>query len=190
MNKIAQYRLFLILVALIFWGGQAVAEENACDGYKGAAYGLCNAYCEAMDCDSEAYNASEKACDVIYLRFEKLTGAPPPCEEVQCPAWHSGELDLVFKTFTSSCSMDDKVLHLPHNPGTLEWGDAEIYDDDNYVYASIQWYPSLLAVYGEVIEGVELPPKVWQLKDFEAYQACRDQLAEHTAQLDCGSCNP
>jgi len=27
------------------------AEETVCDLYEGAAFGLCNAYCEAMDCD-------------------------------------------------------------------------------------------------------------------------------------------
>ena len=190
MNKIVLYRLFFILVASIFLSGRAVAEESVCDGYERSAYGLCTAYCEAMDCDSEAYNASEKACDVIYLRFEKSTGEPPPCEEVQCPAWRSGELDLIWTTFDSSCSMDDKVLKLPHNRSTTAWGDAEIYDDDNYVYASIQWYPSLIAVYGEVIEGVESPPKVWQLKDFEVYRACRDRLAEHIAPMTCTSCDP
>ena len=36
----------------IFLGGQVLAEDDPCANENGAAYGLCNAYCEAMDCDS------------------------------------------------------------------------------------------------------------------------------------------
>ena len=31
--------------------GQTPATETACELESGAAFGLCNAYCEAMDCD-------------------------------------------------------------------------------------------------------------------------------------------
>lgn len=31
--------------------GTTPAEETICDGLEGAAFGLCNAYCEAKDCD-------------------------------------------------------------------------------------------------------------------------------------------
>ena len=44
--------------------GLTPAEETVCDGagLTGALWGLCNAYCEAMDCDSGAPKASLEAC--------------------------------------------------------------------------------------------------------------------------------
>jgi hypothetical protein len=47
---------------------------------RGAAGGLCIAYCEAMDCDAAAPNASARACDRLASRFARHSGgAPPPC---------------------------------------------------------------------------------------------------------------
>jgi hypothetical protein len=59
--------------------GQTPSEENVCDGQTGAAFGLCNAYCEAMDCDSGSPEASDRACARVGEHFERLTGGPPPC---------------------------------------------------------------------------------------------------------------
>ncbi len=64
--------------------GNTPAEETVCDGQSGAAYGLCNAYCEAMDCDSDSPNANQSACDKVGTKFENITGEIPPCE-VTCP---------------------------------------------------------------------------------------------------------
>ena len=55
------------------------ATETICDGCTGAAYGLCVAYCEAMDCDSDNPQASESACQRVYDNYLKITGSPPPC---------------------------------------------------------------------------------------------------------------
>ncbi len=59
--------------------GETPAMEDVCDGLSGAAFGACNAYCEAMDCDSANPHASERACSNQFNRFEKLTGNIPPC---------------------------------------------------------------------------------------------------------------
>ena len=65
--------------------GQTPAQEDVCAGQIGAAFGLCNAYCEAMDCDSVNAQASDKACEKVLDRFLNIVGvALPPCE-VQCP---------------------------------------------------------------------------------------------------------
>lgn len=64
--------------------GYTPAVEDVCDDYEGAAWGLCNAYCEAMDCDSLAALATPKACEKVSAKFEKETGNPPPCDNV-CP---------------------------------------------------------------------------------------------------------
>lgn len=78
--------------------GQTPAEETVCDGQKGAAFGLCNAYCEAMDCDSPAPHAAPKACEQVRTKFERITGSALPCDAVaSCPC---GQLEL-FSAFTS-----------------------------------------------------------------------------------------
>ena len=57
-----------------------VLAQDACEGQTGAAFGLCNAYCEAMDCDSDDPQASDQACVHVLDNFVKLTGTEiPPC---------------------------------------------------------------------------------------------------------------
>jgi hypothetical protein len=65
--------------------GQTPAEETACNGLTGTAYGLCTAYCEAMDCDGPFPAASGKACGKVYANFVSKTGGQvPPCV-ITCP---------------------------------------------------------------------------------------------------------
>src|SRR5688572_3413786 len=65
--------------------GQTPSEETVCDGQVGAAFGLCNAYCEAMDCDHPERRASATACSRVRNNFMKHSGGmPPPCD-VTCP---------------------------------------------------------------------------------------------------------
>jgi len=59
--------------------GQTPAVETACDSESGAAFGLCNAYCEAMDCDSDFPQASDEACARVLDKFIKITGSEIPC---------------------------------------------------------------------------------------------------------------
>lgn len=62
--------------------GQTPAEETACDGLEGSMFGTCNAYCEAMDCDSPNQKASEKACQVKLKKWAAMAGEEPiPCEQ-------------------------------------------------------------------------------------------------------------
>lgn len=65
--------------------------ETVCDGQAGAAFGLCNAYCEAMDCDIADAQASQQACDKVRDKFVNLTGVEIPCE-LDCPCVDSDEL--------------------------------------------------------------------------------------------------
>ena len=61
--------------------GQTPAEEHICDGKTGAVWGLCVAYCEAMDCDYAFPHASEEACDHVLANYlKKANGELPPCE--------------------------------------------------------------------------------------------------------------
>lgn len=68
--------------------------EDICDMTTGAANGLCVAYCEAMDCDSDYPNAGHKACTKVSDNFIKLTGEIPPCDRV-CPCWEEDALENV-----------------------------------------------------------------------------------------------
>lgn len=52
---------------------QPPAEEQPCDaaGLRGAAYGLCIAYCEANDCEIQP---DKVACNRLRANYAKLTG--------------------------------------------------------------------------------------------------------------------
>ena len=66
-----------VILCSSFAGAQTT--ESVCDGEQGAAYGLCNAFCDAMDCDGDDPQASETACDKVQSKFEQVTGHQPPC---------------------------------------------------------------------------------------------------------------
>ena len=66
--------------------GETPAEETVCDNETGAAFGLCNAYCEAMDCDSADPQASATACTKVRSKFQNVAGHDLPCEQpAGCP---------------------------------------------------------------------------------------------------------
>ena len=81
--------LTLAFALLLICTGAALADtpdgtppsgETVCDGEVGAAYGLCTAYCEAMDCESDDPHASETACNKVGSKFMNITGRDLPCE--------------------------------------------------------------------------------------------------------------
>ena len=67
--------------------GDPPAVEDPCEApwINGAAFGLCNAYCEAMDCECRERtdcepHANDRACDRVRDRFIQLTARDLPCE--------------------------------------------------------------------------------------------------------------
>lgn len=64
--------------------GQTPAVETVCDNETGAAFGLCNAYCEAHDCTDPNQRSSDNSCNQLRENFMKHTGRLPPCE-ITCP---------------------------------------------------------------------------------------------------------
>ncbi|HKI02661.1 MAG TPA: hypothetical protein VKK31_11845 [Thermoanaerobaculia bacterium] len=67
------------------------SRETVCDDETGAAFGLCNAYCEAMDCElandsnpGTEPHASATACSKVRTKFQNITGRDVPCE-LTCP---------------------------------------------------------------------------------------------------------
>lgn len=65
--------------------GKPPAVETVCDAYHGAAYGLCNSYCEARDCDDPRVHASDRSCEVTEARFLAMTGEALVCSGEEPP---------------------------------------------------------------------------------------------------------
>ena len=65
--------------------GLTPATEAVCNIDSGTnRFGLCNAYCEAMDCDDAFPNASVEACEATLNNYTKKSGLVPPCVDA-CP---------------------------------------------------------------------------------------------------------
>ena len=71
--------------------GETPALEDICADESGAAFGLCNAFCEAMDCHLDQPQASATACTKVGDKFEQITGRRPPCENT-CPCFSAEDL--------------------------------------------------------------------------------------------------
>ena len=97
--------LMTVLAAPVIYAqtadGENPDQEDACALESGAAFGLCNAYCEAMDCEllgdgdpNTNPNASATACNKVKDKYIQLSGnaALPcdlPCEDVQLSYFYS-----------------------------------------------------------------------------------------------------
>ena len=92
--------LLIVLLQLVFAAGASAqtadgmtpAEELVCDGLQGREFGLCNAYCEAMDCDTS--KSPQNACESLRDNYFEQTGLTTfPCDAT-CPdlpdVWCSG----------------------------------------------------------------------------------------------------
>lgn len=85
------------------------ARETVCDAETGAAYGFCNAYCEAMDCESDAPNASATACGKVRSKFENVTGRDVPCG-LSCPCTSITEFNTYLATLPNCVDAGDFVI--------------------------------------------------------------------------------
>jgi len=82
--------LFLLMSGAAYAGtpdGITPADETVCDGLSGKLFGICNAYCEAMDCHLRLTgdgcpSASEQACDRLRLKFVRFGGEFLPCDPI------------------------------------------------------------------------------------------------------------
>ena len=99
-------RLFLLSILLGLFSITAQADgippsgETVCDvlnapGVTNGLFGLCNAYCEAKDCDEYAPGDEPRSCQRLLANYDrKASGSDPamPClaqepEPVVCPCW-------------------------------------------------------------------------------------------------------
>ena len=80
--------------------GAPPSVETVCGGLGGASFGVCNAYCEATDCDADP-RASQRACASLRGQWLRLTGLEVlPCD-CQAP--------FVFSP-TAGCVCDPEQL--------------------------------------------------------------------------------
>lgn len=101
--------LFFILCVAALGGveaGDRHHNQSVCDEADliGAAYGACNAYCEALDCAGPGEDQHGRACNQALDRFFELTGEYPPCEPL-CPCasgWLNPEF-LLSEIVATSC---------------------------------------------------------------------------------------
>jgi len=69
------------------------SAEMVCDGLEGRLYGLCNAYCEAKDCDLDARLMQTRSCGRLLYKYAlRSDGALPPCIDADADGCHD-ELD-------------------------------------------------------------------------------------------------
>ena len=87
--------------------GMPPALETVCDMETGAAYGLCNAYCEAMDCElandsnpGTEPKASDIACSKVRTKFQNVAGRDVPCE-ISCPCTSIPEFNATLAGINS-----------------------------------------------------------------------------------------
>lgn len=77
------------LLGTSLYAGSAAASGD-CEAETGRAKGMCQAYCEAIDCDGDP-EASAEACETLESHFTSMTGRALPCEavfeppDVDCP---------------------------------------------------------------------------------------------------------
>lgn len=109
MRKFNLVLVLAVAVSFLFALNSDSLAQSACDGESGAAYGLCNAYCDAMDCDG-APEASQEACDKVEANYLKITGMPVPCEQVSecssgadCPDGQLCAIDIQTGIGTCVC---------------------------------------------------------------------------------------
>lgn len=95
MKKLSLLSSLLILLSMFSLSALAQtpdemtpAEETVCSEEEGALKGLCNAFCEAMDCHlNEGIHASPKACGKVLANYHKKSGdIDPPCLDSGCSA--------------------------------------------------------------------------------------------------------
>ena len=106
--------------------GETPAVETVCEdaGLTGAAFGLCNAYCEAMDCDHPDSAASPKACQKVQDNFAKHSEVPLPCVEVAepCPCLDLAPVTLAANYDSIDCFGEASVCPLLLSEITLDCG--------------------------------------------------------------------
>lgn len=167
--------LFILAIGFI-WGiamaaqaktpdGATPAEETVCDGLAGPLFGLCNAYCEAMDCGDPNQAASDQSCQRVLDNFIRHSGGDvPPCVAF-CPCYTSSEIDATLISDPIAC--DDS------NGTSIEDEDSNEFS----VFNDGGWFCRI------ILEG-ELDTLMGVISEDEAAD-CRLQILNSQAWANC-----
>ena len=107
-----------IMLAMGSTYAQGRGGGGACDEWTGNAWGLCNAYCEAMNCDVSPHNASDQACTQVARNFYRATDKRIFCGEPissrsqfgNCPcnfdveSWTNNQTQILKRSNLSLCT--------------------------------------------------------------------------------------
>ena len=107
-------RLILILAAVMLGlstsaalaktsDGETPAVETWCDQFEGAAFGICNAYCEAQDCDAQ--DPQSVSCDQLAGNFLKKTD-----KKIACSFSCEEDCDNQLKEDLVKCGEDKRCI--------------------------------------------------------------------------------
>ena len=86
------------------------AHESRCRGLSGAAFGMCVAYCDGLECDEHP----RPACGALRKVFQKLTGNPGlPCDATPTPTQQSPSTSTPTGTSTATLTGTATVTPTP-----------------------------------------------------------------------------
>lgn len=164
--------------------GQTPAEESVCDVLDGAAWGLCNAYCEAMDCDSADPNASRVACDKVKGKFASLGQGNLPCEPVVCPCGTAADFIGLFTSLPAGTVFycETTGWYTPKvSVGALPYATTR--------FSALHDYPYVGDVRCSAFDAVGAPIVEIDTLTEEEYEACVVEVESVANQLgvSCGS---
>jgi hypothetical protein len=182
-------RLIFLSVLLSFFSAPLLADglppsqEDVCDslqlpGATPGLYGLCNAYCEAKDCDAYPEGEEPRSCNQLLANYERKADAselPMPClaeEDPTCPCWTPEQFAAGGMGLSANFCIND-------GPNPPEAVDLVNYDDGaNMVQfaGGIGGHPDFFNQNGCEYLDTMLEILNQELTTPEETQVCRDQV--------------
>ena len=120
-TTLCAFVVFIMVMGATYAQGR---RSDTCEAHWGSnAWGLCNAYCEAKDCDSGSPKGSA-SCTQIYENFMEVAGkdAKMPCENtttVAPPSTASCPCDFDVESWVPNENQILKTFDLPLCTGSL-----------------------------------------------------------------------
>ena len=184
-------KVLMTLMSILIFTSYAVAQDDPCTGESGAGYGLCNAYCVAMNCgDPEMQQASDQACLRVAENYEKIMGKPLVCTVFSSPCWVDADEIVTYVNSWSSPPVDDISCQDYVNPDGTWPNNTGIYGTQSSVdYARVEaYYNQQDGTYN--CHGYEGGSIEWLGTDigYEAFEILRGLIRD--AILDGGYCSP
>jgi len=121
--------------------GKPPSVETVCDNETGAAFGICNAYCEAHDCGDPNQTSSDRSCDVLREKFERMTGRPMPCD-MTCPCLDS--LPLFTGIASGAVPVQDCIVYSSQLFIFTDAGDFALVDSGVSPFCSVNGQPPVV----------------------------------------------